>query len=1698
MGRKNVSSNGEPPVRVKKGTKKAASKSEPKQRKPKIPKDIEKLAEMYIKDASIVQHLDPQQKKALLDHFVALKAAEQKMLESMAEEEVEEEEEEEKAPEPTPTPEAEPEEEEEDEEEEEEPEWVTYIVRAKRDVANKIAAEEGGRTLAHQVVDPNLGIYEMKIQSPKIDRAKWKAAGVKEIQVVTEEGEVPLEEVGGKLPFTYEDILTKQLHGGTGPNFMRLRSELLKIGVRLEKGDPIWEYIKENQALPNDMIWDRVRVAVEKIQKERDVLAKEAEKIEARRVPEHIVVETPHEEEQENYRRMRDYLKDLKFDELYLTYDFEEMDKRPKYYKKAIQDEMDARHKDYIEKVETGQMDIKDVPEAARETVMRDMIWTQEERVLELKKQLPAEVKEQLDYIENYEDILDKNGTPNYWCFKKALENRGFDTADEDRVGKWFVWAQYKHELPKEGDNLWHMTWNEWQTVFSEAYSDMDLGPVPLPDGTVREGLTRDEAKKFLWNSFVKFGNKVPKDVFKIQPTMSHSDFMRIYLGRPWNLGFKRANELWRKYASRGLEVPNKELPKIEKYEGWARGKVDVRDIDKVMEFIEENGRLISYVDLMHILDDKGGEIGKEDVEKKASLIVKELPTLTYEGGRARFKDLFTKMLNTKEGRDKIRYLALIGGYFDEDTEAVDNFLFETFGKEGLEKYDPETQRVLALGALGETVPRAYAEAEDRRYFDELYRSPRGTRQSIMSNEMDDVIITSEDIKNVSNADLEMFDQYQKTIGYREMAPYEFFASHPGLSKKQALAIYQRAKMNKAAEEYGTKGRKPLGLNQLEGIIKGTLQHIKDLKHSSNKNKLAKALSDLKLFNAEWMRRKGMPYTETVELDEIGELRIPQAESYMRGVYSPAIIPEQHIERVQEWMKDRLKYPTVDELTELLGDPAEAAYFLEKVITIDQWGHLGGSNPPEFTDEQIERMARRHGMKGPILRRAIRAWKEGKVMPLSAIEIARFEYDREQEAIKEKFGRFEASSDAKEKLTQIITTAPDRASAIKQIDDYIADLERIVNSKMSERTIIHQELAELNAKKRKSQEVKSRISELNKRDNEIQVEMMTLRADIGQAETDKKHRIYNVKPENYLKEQARFGKEHDLDEQYTNFNLANVQVARKLRGIKEDKDTVHVTLDDIYKYWITPIETGLHQIIVDKAKENTDPIFKEYYNRWKGDVKKAEELEKEVEEKREKLYADDVKEDTIERLSAQIEVLNRERRKVDASIRVLSDKLTNYKDFEMVAPSIEKIQEEYEILGRWPADWQKRIAVAAYMNRAHEMGVYDYTYQMADVAQQITPAIEEMPLTIFPPASESTREALFGEWIKQALTVGDIGEWDINTLIEFIGDDYVECEWGRYNDILDMDSAEARKKYMRKGQKDTKVNKRNQAQLCAIRKAKVIQSQAISSADPIVLTPIVERIVKTVELGASPEMEKEVETLKETLQKTIGLGQDLGQRVKDMEAEKTKLEAELTQARKELSKKGVPTAVVQQPKTRRTKVEPLVEIQTADQDEIMKQIEKIEGTIGQLADVVESIVVENCGDDKTCVNNAMDRIHGFEEKVRMQVKNMPTLAIGSREFCFTGAEWDAILLALSERKERNKQQLSQAKEMLDSAMDAGISRDLPVYKSITRSLEAERDAIMNLTDFIKKYDRSAFICTMDEAKNIRKLREEELEEARNL
>ena len=195
-----------------------------------------------------------------------------------------------------------------------------------------------------------------------------------------------------------------------------------------------------------------------------------------------------------------------------------------------------------------------------------------------------------------------------------------------------------------------------------------------------------------------------------------------------------------------------------------------------------------------------------------------------------------------------------------------------------------------------------------------------------------------------------------------------------------------------------------------------------------------------------------------------------------------------------------------------------------------------------------------------------------------------------------------------------------------------------------------------------------------------------------------------------------------------------------------------------------------------------------------------------------------------------------------------------------------------------------------------------------------------------------------------------------------------------------------------------------------------------------------------------------------------------------------------------MKKKGIVTAVVKERGKKRKKIEPVTEVETDEQKNLLKQMQDLQNKIEEMEGAVEDAVEIACEGDEECVSGALAQIEEAEKGVKRKVHTR-SISVPPRDFCFTGPEWDTFKLALSERKESNSKQFKRNTRLMDKALEQGITRDVPVYKQIDTALLQEKEAIESLEDFIRKYNDADFVCSPQELRDVRKFSEEEIEEA---
>lgn len=1496
-----------------------------------------------------------------------------------------------------------------------------------------------------------------------------------------------LEDMGETVPFTYEDIITKSGRFAGQPNFVQYKSRLSKLGVKLQKDDPLWIALKERGDIPSDLIMQRMKPEPE--------VEKPVEVVEEKKRPKREPVPSKEDIKKKEYQAMRDMLKGLTNDEIDIM--VQSRGTMPDWKRTAIEDEMADRRiavegippelvSETAEKVMNEEINVKDLNEDMASAVaeyMRNQI-----EMLEGKKEavpIPEQVKTEVKESYSYDDIL-VNGVPNWMKFLSVIKAMDFDVSDMERNKRWFASSQWTKRIPVKGDEVFKETWQEFQKRTASAYQEV------LPTGDK----DRREKVSYLWKEYGRKGVAVPIDEFEKEPVMSHSEWMKLYLARPYKLGFKKVNELWHDYGVHGKFPPKKALPVDPTIAEWTTKDTRAEDTQAVLDWIDENRQPIRYEQLIDIFRDR----------EKALNVLRDMKEVTWEGQEERFRKYFDSLAQYEEGRNKLRYMALTMGKDFSNPTVMNRILSEHFGDEGTRAYIPEQHLEIAKDAFPSVVVSMFKDKESVDEFNRLWSSgKKNDRVFDLIDDMSTVSIDKVTLDNVSEDQIKLYEDYVSNVGGRDVRDYEFFASHPELSRKEARAIVARALLGKSAMEYGEMGRKPLTDKQVEGILNRITDTISGYKYGENKNRLSKQVSDYILFNREWARRKGTPFSETLVLDEIGEVPIATAERFSMGGFTEDMIPEGHVELVHDYIRDNLRIPGKEALLEMIADPAEVEFILNNVVYTDIENIMSGSRPYAFTDEEVSRMAKRKGLSGSVLRTAMKAWKDHNQLPMTALESAKSEFEKQQREIALKFERIDASSDAREYLRDIFKVSPDRATAVRKIGEYVENLHaqikakegdraRLINSwsdKVDGEKVTFVGLAELESKKRKTKQTKSRIEEIKTGIDDVDADVLQLQADIDLAMADMKYRVYKDIKDDYLIGQARFSRRvGDEDEEFSNFNKMRVEVARGIDGFARStgSDYVHVNLEDIYHHWIAPIELGLDDVVRDRAKGIKDPRYKELYDAYVYDAKRSDELSERMDELMKDLSAEDVTEETINRVGGEIEDLRETINRIERSQRNRQERLTNYKDQEKVEPSIGEVVQDREKSGKWSPGWKKQVATIALMNKARELGLYDYMYQMAKISRELTPPLKDMPLTIYPSDSESIREALFGEWLEQALTFEDISKWEPRTLVDFVGDDWNECGdiFSRI-DTRDWDSPARRRE--KAGQRKDKW------QDCAIRKAKVIQSQSIAQADPLVLQPIIETVVKEeVAPSKMASLIEQREDLKKTLSESLSLSEALDKKVTELEDGKVECEAELVTLRDQLHKKGVVTAVVRDRGKRTKKVEAITEPQTEEQKKLMKEILGLQDKISSMEGDVEDAIDIACENDPDCVSETLSKIADVEKDVKKRARKRPA-SIAPRDFCFTPPEWDTFKLALSERKLANTKQFKRNTRLMDKALDQGITRDVPLYKHITGALQQEKDAIESLETFIKKYEDADFVCSADELKNVRKFSDKEIEDA---
>jgi hypothetical protein len=256
-------------------------------------------------------------------------------------------------------------------------------------------------------------------------------------------------------------------------------------------------------------------------------------------------------------------------------------------------------------------------------------------------------------------------------------------------------------------------------------------------------------------------------------------------------------------------------------------------------------------------------------------------------------------------------------------------------------------------------------------------------------------------------------------------------------------------------------------------------------------------------------------------------------------------------------METNLKIPTQAEFFEIFGDPVKARFvesmFREKVLPLGI----------ELDDTTLIRMAESKGLSPEEQKESLIAYRSYRALPLSAIEK---EKKRREDDFKAEMRLFREimerplPAEAKERIGQIKTLDATQAAQVQAFGEYLTELETNIKGLEAKIGVLDREKRTLEAGR--SPGKRERLEEIAKELTTLQDQRKDLYATVREVTTDRFNFLRTLPKIDYTEGQARI--------KYPDYVTRHVEVFKY--GKPEEKEIVSLTLEDIYKYWVGPIE----------------------------------------------------------------------------------------------------------------------------------------------------------------------------------------------------------------------------------------------------------------------------------------------------------------------------------------------------------------------------------------------------------------------------------------------------------------------------------------------------------------------------------------------
>jgi hypothetical protein len=631
--------------------------------------------------------------------------------------------------------------------------------------------------------------------------------------------------------------------------------------------------------------------------------------------------------------------------------------------------------------------------------------------------------------------------------------------------------------------------------------------------------------------------------------------FIGAVMKSPYKVGIARAQELYNKYGRYGKMPPMDEFKFPIDIEEAVKKGTDPSDAEAVLKLYEQVARPIVYEDLLILFNNDEGRA------KRAYEPMIEFTDMAF---RPKIDEIFTEILNLPEGRDKLEYMALT------DNRA----LLAKLISEKLPRFKPEEEgyKDFAYEVLLNFLPRTQTALEHLDFVEGELRANKDQMRVQLQLEMEKIKPTWNNIQVVGTNKnfIKKWVDLKKELAGRDITSVDFFMRYPEISKEMSRNIEEAIRFSDIIQVYGKDGS--MSKQMIEKMVAGLKPTIEAFKAGDDKTKLSKDINLLERLNDLYKLSTG---TDIVNKISIGTLLkdtdFANARAFSRGLFRIEWLYPGDYDVIKKFIETNLKIPTQAELFQMFGDPVKARFvegmFREKVLPLGI----------ELDDTTLIRMSESKGLGPEEQKESLIAYRSTRALPLSAIER---EKKRREDEFKSEMRLFREimerplPPEAKERIGQIKTLDATQAQQVQAFGEYLTELEANIKGLEAKIDQLSREQKILEAGR--SPGKRERLDEIAKELIVFQDKRKDFYATVREVTTDRFNFLRTLPKIDYTEGQARI--------KYTDYVARHVEVIKY--GKPDEKDVISLTLEDIYKYWVEPIE---NQRAAFKVKNKRGP-----------------------------------------------------------------------------------------------------------------------------------------------------------------------------------------------------------------------------------------------------------------------------------------------------------------------------------------------------------------------------------------------------------------------------------------------------------------------------------------------------------------------------